>query len=201
MEPTSTPRPRRGPAPGATPEQALAIARRRFLAGEAFDVSAIATEAGIGRTTLWRWFGDRDALLGELLGTLASQTVERIARRTRKRGVERFLTILERFFDEVTTSAPLLDLLRSDPVGTVGILMSPQGRVYPRLVDATQAIIDDEIRRDTLKPAIEPTMLANLTVEIGMVHLWANILAGQPPDVERAMQAARALATIERPAQ
>lgn len=197
---TNPSRLRRGPRPGAEAEDVLAIARRRFFEGRPFDVSAIAAEAGIGRTTLWRWFGDRDALLGELLGTLSLDLIQRVERSTRKRGAERFLTVFERFLLDVTTSEPLLELLRKDPVGTASVLMSPEGRVYPRLVDATERLIEHEIAHGSLWLAIEPRMLANLTVEIGMVHTWANILSGQPPDVERALETARTLVTLERPA-
>lgn len=192
-----TPPAKRGRRPGAQPEDVIAIARRRFLEEQSFDVSAIAAEAGIGRTTLWRWFGNREALLGEVLGGLGIETLDAVVRRTRARGPERFVTIVERYFQVVTASEPLLALIQSDPAGTVGILMAPDGGVHPRLVDATEKFIEEEVDRGAFASKIDRRTLASLIVEIGMVHVWANFLTGEEPNIERAVEFVRSLTTVE----
>jgi len=51
---------------------------KRFLACERVDVQAIARELGLARATMHRWFQTREALLGELLGTLAERRLAAI---------------------------------------------------------------------------------------------------------------------------
>src|SRR5882672_7427216 len=57
----------RGRPAAASPDQVRTVARRQLLAGQRVDVRAIAAELGLGRATIYRWFGSRDGLLGELL--------------------------------------------------------------------------------------------------------------------------------------
>src|SRR2546423_8675477 len=57
--------PRRGRPAGATREDVLGLAMSRFLRGRRIDVQEISSELGIGRTTIYRWFGSRDDLIGE----------------------------------------------------------------------------------------------------------------------------------------
>src|SRR5256885_1556822 len=57
----------RGRPASATREDVLALAMHRYLRGQRVDVQAIAGELGLGRTTIYRWFGSRDELLGEVL--------------------------------------------------------------------------------------------------------------------------------------
>src|SRR3954468_17932201 len=51
--------------------RAQRLARRRFLAPERLDMSALAQELGVNRVTLYRWVGSRDKLLAEVAWALA----------------------------------------------------------------------------------------------------------------------------------
>ena len=46
---------------------ALRLARRKFLAAQRIDMTALASELGVNRVTLYRWVGSRDALMVEVL--------------------------------------------------------------------------------------------------------------------------------------
>ena len=64
----STPLPRSSGRPAnASREDVLALAMHRYLRGERIDVQAIAAQLGLGRTTIYRWFGSRDGLIGQVL--------------------------------------------------------------------------------------------------------------------------------------
>ena len=78
MSSVATGRPGRPAA--ATRQDALALARARFLAGERVDVQAIARELGLARATMHRWFGTREVLLGEMLAALGEERLRAIAR-------------------------------------------------------------------------------------------------------------------------
>src|SRR5256885_12429894 len=71
--------PRRGRPPAASRDDVLAAALYRYLRGRRVDVQAIASELGLGRTTIYRWFGSRDELLGGVIAR-AAEPVLREAR-------------------------------------------------------------------------------------------------------------------------
>ena len=66
MTSTETPR-TRGRPPAASREDVLNAAMYRYLRGRRVDVREIAAELGLGRTTIYRWFGSREGLIGEVL--------------------------------------------------------------------------------------------------------------------------------------
>jgi AcrR family transcriptional regulator len=51
---------------------------RRYLRGERIDVQAVAAELSLGRTTIYRWFGSRENLIGEVLVTAAGPLLEKV---------------------------------------------------------------------------------------------------------------------------
>src|SRR5689334_23457734 len=68
-------RPRGRPA-AASRNDVLKLATRRYLHGERIDVQAIAAELGLGRATIYRWFGTREELIGEVLVRTAERSEE-----------------------------------------------------------------------------------------------------------------------------
>src|SRR6266496_1740517 len=67
-----------GPQGEVVRSDVLARARAHFLAGRRLDVRALAAEFGVARATIYRWFGARDAVLGEVLWSLVDDTLDRI---------------------------------------------------------------------------------------------------------------------------
>ena len=39
----------------------------QYLSGQRVDVTVVARQLGVGRATIYRWFGSREALLGEVV--------------------------------------------------------------------------------------------------------------------------------------
>src|SRR3954467_3171737 len=66
---------RRGPAAGASRDEVLARTTADFLACRRIDVQAIAADCGVGRATIYRWFGSRDRLIGEGMLLVIAQRI------------------------------------------------------------------------------------------------------------------------------
>ena len=92
---TAADRPR-GRRAAASREDVVASARRRYLEGERVDLRAIAAEVGLGRATLYRWFGSREALLGEVIAAEAEQFFRRVRARVGGRGAPALLETFDR---------------------------------------------------------------------------------------------------------
>ena len=64
----------RGRAAAASREDVIEAGLYHYLRGQRIDVQAIAADIGIGRATVYRWFGSRDNLIGEVV-TRATEPV------------------------------------------------------------------------------------------------------------------------------
>src|SRR5205809_5549015 len=96
LQPASRKQSRGRPA-AASREDVLALAMHRYLRGRRIDVQAIASELGLGRTTIYRWFGSRDELIGEVLFRAAEPLLEAARKAARGRGGPALLDTFDRF--------------------------------------------------------------------------------------------------------
>ena len=98
---------RRGRPAAASREDVLAAASRRYLRGERVDVQSIAAELGVGRTTIYRWFGTREELIGEVLPQVTKPLLEQARAEARGRGAHKLVDTFDRF-NRSLVAAPAL---------------------------------------------------------------------------------------------
>jgi AcrR family transcriptional regulator len=176
---------RPGRPAAATREAALALASKRFLAGERIDVQAIARELGLARATMHRWFITREALLGEVLALLAEQRLQAIRAETPGHGAAALLETFDRFNRELAATAGLRVLLEHEQERALRILTSSAGIVQPRVVAAIEQIIDDDVRAGHYSPAVTPSDLAYAIVRLGEAFLYNDAIVGIRGDTDR----------------
>src|SRR3954452_19020793 len=92
---TSVRRPGRPAA--ASREDVLEAAMYRYLRGRRVDVQAIAAELGLGRGTIYRWFGSREQLIGEVVARAAEPVLKEARREARGQGGRMLLDTFDRF--------------------------------------------------------------------------------------------------------
>ncbi|HEY7508691.1 MAG TPA: TetR/AcrR family transcriptional regulator, partial [Vicinamibacteria bacterium] len=68
--------PRRGRKAAASREDVIRAATRNYLRGQRVDVQGIAADLGLGRSTVYRWFGSREELIGEVLVAAAGPLLD-----------------------------------------------------------------------------------------------------------------------------
>src|SRR4051812_10915754 len=88
--------PRRGRPPAASQEDVLEAGMYRYLRGSRIDVQAIAAELGLGRTTIYRWFGSREELIGEVIFRAAEPLIDAARSAARGRGGVALLDTFDR---------------------------------------------------------------------------------------------------------
>src|ERR1700737_2367519 len=96
IQPASVAQPRGRPA-NASREDVLAQATHRYLRGRRVDVQAIAAELGLGRTTIYRWFGSRDRLIREGIRGTAQPLLRAAPAAARGTGGQALLDTFDRF--------------------------------------------------------------------------------------------------------
>src|SRR5215217_4198514 len=121
-----------------TPLDAFRLAKRKFLAAERIDMSALADELGVNRVTLYRWVGSREQLLVEIVWSLGRRTLENCDRRTRARGAERIVKVVVRFLDDVISNEGMRRWLAEEGEAAMRLLTRHDTDFQPRLIGAIE---------------------------------------------------------------
>jgi AcrR family transcriptional regulator len=171
-----------------TREHAIALAKARFLAGERVEMNTLSAELDIGRTTLYRWVGERGQLIGEIFGELVDDWLAIVEPQAKGTGVARFLDVLRRFLEHAASSDPLTEFTEREPALALRVLLDRSGPVAERNREAIRRVLSESA------PALE---VPEKTVEaIGMaaiIMVWAYIATGDEPDIDGAVSLAGTL--------
>jgi AcrR family transcriptional regulator len=189
-----------GPAAAATRAEVLELARREFVAGRRLDVRAIAAELGLARATLYRWFGSRERLLGEMIAQDAEAYFRRVRARVRGRGGGALLETFDRINRGLTRSVALRRFLEQERETALRILTSSGGVVEPRAVAVIGELIEEEVRRGHYNPPVDVPTLAYAIVGLANAFLYNDAVAGIRGDVDRLRDVEAALLGARRPA-
>ena len=157
---------RRGRPAAASRDDVLAAALQRYLRGRRIDVQAIATELGLGRTTIYRWFGSREGLIGEVLFRAAEPLLEAARRSARGRGGPALLETFDRFNRSLADAPALRQFLEQERDAALRIITSSGGGLQPRIVAGIAGLIENEVRAGNYDAPVEPATLAYAIVRL-----------------------------------
>lgn len=177
----------------STPLDALAAARRMWLAEQRVDMGALAIGLGISRATLYNWVGDRERLTGEVLWSMAEMTLAEARRRARGRGARYIAEVNQRYLQAVAGFAPLRSFITRDPEFALRVLTSNRSSFQQHFIDAVREIIEQQMIGGGYCPALDPETMAYLLVRIGESFLYSDVITGRDPDVSKAVEASRVL--------
>ena len=158
---------------------------RQYLSGERVDVQAIAARLGLGRTTVYRWFGSREQLIGEVLVRAALPELERACAEARGRGGRRLLDTFDRFNRALADAPALRRFVEHEREAALRILTAGDGPVQPRMVAAIEELIENEVSAGSYEPHVEPGTLAYAIVRLAEAFLFNEAAAGIRGDVDR----------------
>lgn len=167
-------------------EDVLRVARERFMARERIDMQSLAAGLGIGRTTLYRWVGDRDALVSEVLCELATETLHVSAAKAEGEGLDRVIDEIRGFMTTTSDFAPLRHLVQNEPELSLRVMLAPGSAVSKVLTGEIQGQIE------AVRPgwaAEKAADLADVLTQIGMAYEWGNIVVSSEPEIDRAIRA------------
>jgi AcrR family transcriptional regulator len=196
---TATPS-RRGPGrpPAATREDVIAAALHRYLRGHRVDVQAIAAELGLGRATIYRWYGSREGLLAEVLFRAAEPLLDDARSRARGKGRAALLRTFDRFNRSLAASPALRRFVEDEPEVALRIITSG-GTLEPRIVAMVAALIEAEARSGAYEPPVEPSTMAYAVVRLAEAFLFNDTVAGIRGDVDLLRDIQAALLGVDGP--
>lgn len=171
----------------------LASALDRFLHGRRIDVQAIAAELGLGRTTIYRWFGSREGLIGEVLIRAGDPLLDDARARAGGRGGAALLDTFDRMNRSLVTAPALRQLLEQERGVALRIITSSGGKVQPHFVARIATFVEEEVRAGAYEPPVDPPTLAYAIVRLAEAFLYNDAVAGIRGDVERLREVEAAL--------
>ncbi|HEY2159880.1 MAG TPA: QsdR family transcriptional regulator [Solirubrobacteraceae bacterium] len=169
----------------ASRDDVLRLVREQFLAGHRVDLTVVARKLGLGRATIYRWFGSRDAVLGEVIVDELGQLLDRHRRQVRRRGAVGLLEVFDRVNRALSRSKPLRRLLEQEREGALRLLTSGAGPVQNRAVAAIQGLIDTEVAAGRYDPPADTGTLAYAIVRLADGFLYNDAAVGIRGDWER----------------
>ena len=190
---SSEPLARRGRPAAASREDVVAVAMHRYLRGRRVDVQAIAAELGLGRSTIYRWFGSREGLIGEVLVRAADSLLDAARAEARSKGAEALLDTFDRMNRSLAAAPALRQFLEQEQSAALRIITSSAGVVQPHFVARVTALIEDEVRAGDFEAPVEPATLGYAIVRLAEAFLYNDAAVGIRGEVERLREVEAAL--------
>jgi AcrR family transcriptional regulator len=192
MASTATAR-RPGRPAAAKRDDVLEAALYRYLRGRRVDVQAIAGELGIGRTTVYRWFGSRDELLGEVLARATDPVIDAARAGARGRGGRALLDTFDRLNRSLADAPALSTFVENERDAALRVITSGAAFLQPHMVARIAGLIDDEVKEGRYEPPVESETLAYAIVKLAEAFLFNDAAAGMRGDVDRLREVEAAL--------
>jgi AcrR family transcriptional regulator len=185
--------PRRGRPAAASRDDVLAAATARYLRGQRIDVLSIASELGLGRTTIYRWFGTREELIGEVLPRVTKPLLDRARAEARGRGADKLVDTFDRFNRSLVAAPALRQFVDTERDAAVRIITSGAGNVQRRNVEMITEVIEAEVRAGAYDPPVEPATLGYAIVKLAEAFIFNESATGMRDSVDRLREVEAAL--------
>jgi AcrR family transcriptional regulator len=183
----------RGRPAAASREDVLEAGLYRYLRGKRVDVQAIAAELGLGRATIYRWFGSREKLLGKVIILATEPVLARARSGSAGKGGPGLLDTFDRFNRALADAPALRAFVEQERDASLRIIASGAGIVQPRIVELITALIAEEADAGTYEPPVEPSVLGFAIVKLAQAFLFNDAVVGIRGDVERLREVEAAL--------
>ncbi|WP_292275442.1 QsdR family transcriptional regulator [Marinobacter sp.] len=177
----------------ATPADAFKRARRMWLKGERIHLASLSDELNIGRATLFRWVGNKDLLLGEVLWSLYEPIRQEALSATPGHGVDYIVAVYRRINSTFLYSEQLRRFIHQDPEYALKILTSSQSTLHNRTVEANTRTLKDQVASGYIDPPMNINSLSYFMVRLAESCLYSDIIGGREPRAEELEDACTAV--------
>jgi AcrR family transcriptional regulator len=175
--------------PTDIPSNVFVAALQAFLELRRLEMRSLAAELGMSRSSLYRKVRSRDHLLGAVLWYLTRRSILRALEVSQHlSGPQRVLAVVDAFLHDVHGQPGLARLLREEPEASLRVLTSKRGGVQQHVIGAVEQLLAQEEARGAAQLTLDRSTLAYVIVRIGESFLYADVIADNPPDVDRAVE-------------
>lgn len=183
----------RQPKKQVTPLDALELATRKWWRGERLDIGQLASELGVARATVFRWVGSREQLYGEVLSQVYARQQAEVLRTCKGKGIARLVNVVRKNLTLLAEAKPLHMFVAQDPEYAIRVLTSNSSPVQARTIELEKAFLREIMKEAQIKPLLDIDTLAFVIVRIAESFLYADVISGRKPEIEKAVAAIRIL--------
>jgi AcrR family transcriptional regulator len=179
----------------ASPADAFRAAQAAWLTGQRLDMSELATSLGISRPTLYKWCGDRNQLLIDVIWASSQDAIATVwAGSAHLNGSERLIKALRSYLELVAGSEPLRAFLTNETDAALRLLTT-RGGYQDRLVAAIAERLQEETERSQLQLRAEPALVAYAIVRVIEGFIYNDAIIAVEPQIDSAIAIARLILT------
>ncbi len=149
-------------------------------------MAQIATRLGVGRSTLYRWVGDRDALMDQVIDATTTKLSKSVSRRIRGKGLDRVASAVRVYLEATTRYEPLRSLAQREPQVALHVFMNPDGVFAAH----SSAVLQQQLQ-DSLPDVKVPDDVVEVLNATNLALVWASIAGGYEPHIDRAVSVLR----------
>lgn len=172
---------------------AFLLAKKNWLQTQKLNLGELAEELGVSRATLFRWIGNKDLLMGEILWSVYKPTVYQARADCGGEGIEYVVNVFRQVNTSIINSEPLRRWLHSDGQYALSILSSKSSPFQPRMVELNTELLQQEARNGGLNPSMNIDSLSYFMCRIGESCIFSEMILGQEPDLEQLEDACTAV--------
>lgn len=181
-------------------ERVIRAAARLFLHTGTVDMRAVARQLGIGRATLYRRRGSREALLTDVLLWLGLRNLRRAEMDVPMRpGPRRLLDVHALHIARMTNSPGLRTFVRAEPEVASRLLLDANGTVHLGMTRALADLIQRQELASGWRAPLGPDRLANIMSRIDETFMYADLIANDLPNIEPPLVVFEMLVGLHRP--
>ena len=184
---------KRGRPATASPQDVVRVVREQYLRGDRVDVTVVARQLGLGRATIYRWFGSREALISEAIFQEFELLLAEKRKGVKGSGAEWLLDVLDRINRALSHSSALRRLLEQERQVGLRLLTSSGGGVQPRVVACVRELIEEQVAAGSYEPTASAETLAYALVRLMEAFLYNDAAVGIRGDHERMREVQAAL--------
>jgi AcrR family transcriptional regulator len=156
-------------------------------------VQAVAAEAGVGRGTVYRWFGSREALVGEAMMGVFEARVGDARAAVGGRGARALVDTFDLIYRGLAAAPHVRAFIERERATALPLMTSSRGPVHPRIVELIRGLIDDEVARGDYDPPTDSATLAYVITRLAEALLFNYESDEIPKNVERLREVQAAL--------
>ena len=142
------------------------------------------SSAAISRTSIYRWFGSREGLIGEVLAQAGEPLLAEARAEAEGTGGAALLDTFDRLNRKLVEAPALLRFVEQERDAALRILTT-DGIPQRRMVANIARLIENEERDGAYEPPVEPATLAYAIVKLAEAFLFNDAAAGMRGDVDR----------------
>lgn len=175
--------------PSTAVDSVLQHAREMIAANERLDMARLSAELGVDRTTLFRWVGNRDQLLVEVIWSVAGTLWRECLAGAEGSGPNYIARVIGLWVARVHRSAEFRAVVARDPERAMRLLAASSGDLHARLVAAIETLLRQEQKAGCLPHPVALGELAELIARTTSSYVWIDLVTGDPPDATAAQVA------------